>query len=103
MRRTLSQEFYETDSQRKARKRVMNQLIAVYGKPPAIRMDNGTEMTSQGFTDWAERHPYPGCLNGVSLVSNWPLNRDVYEPTAYASYTCQTCILNVAQQNLATI
>ena len=82
MRRTLSQEFYETDPQRKARKRVMNQLIAVYGKPPAIRMDNGTEMTSQGFTDWAERHPCPRCLNGMFLVSNWPLNRDVYGPTA---------------------
>ena len=103
MRRTLSQELYETDPQRKTKKRVVNQLIAVYGKPPAIRMDNGTEMTSQGFTDWAERHPYPGCLNGVSLVSNWPLNRDVYEPTAHASYTYRTCILNVDQQNLVTI
>jgi len=36
--------------------RVMDQLIEVYGKPQAIRMDNGPEMTSQGFTDWAERH-----------------------------------------------
>lgn len=36
--------------------RVMDQLIEVYGKSQAIRMDNGPEMTSQGFMDWAERH-----------------------------------------------
>lgn len=36
--------------------RVMEQLIEVYGKPRAIRLDNGPEMTSQGFTDWAQRH-----------------------------------------------
>lgn len=34
--------------------RVMNQLIEVYGKPQAIRMDNGPEMTSSMFTEWAE-------------------------------------------------
>ena len=36
--------------------RVMEQLIEVYGKPQAIRLDNGPEMTSQAFTDWAEMH-----------------------------------------------
>lgn len=36
--------------------RVMEQLIEVYGKPQAIRLDNGPEMTSHGFTDWAEQH-----------------------------------------------
>ena len=35
---------------------VMDQLIEVYGKPRAIRMDNPPEMTSQGFAEWAERH-----------------------------------------------
>jgi hypothetical protein len=35
---------------------VVDQLIEVYGKPQAIRMDDGPEMTSQGFADWAERH-----------------------------------------------
>ena len=34
--------------------RVMNQLIEVYGKPQAIRLDNGPEMTSEGFTEWAQ-------------------------------------------------
>jgi putative transposase len=36
--------------------RVMEQLLEVYEKPQAIRLDNGPEMTSQSFTDWAERH-----------------------------------------------
>jgi putative transposase len=41
--------------------RVMEQLVEVYGKPQAIRMDNGPEMTSQAFTDWAEQ-------NGIQLL-----------------------------------
>lgn len=35
--------------------RVMEQLVEVYGRPQAIRLDNGPEMTSQGFTDWAKQ------------------------------------------------
>jgi putative transposase len=34
--------------------RAMSQLIDVYGKPQAIRMDNGPEMTSETFTQWAK-------------------------------------------------
>ncbi|MCX8504110.1 MAG: integrase core domain-containing protein [Beijerinckiaceae bacterium] len=34
---------------------VMNELIEVYGKPRAIRLDNGPEMTAQSFVEWAER------------------------------------------------
>jgi putative transposase len=36
--------------------RVMEELIEFYGKPKAIRMDNGPEMTSAKFVSWAERH-----------------------------------------------
>ena len=32
----------------------MKQLIEVYGAPQAIRMDNGPEMTSDTFTEWAK-------------------------------------------------
>ena len=32
----------------------MNQLIEVYGKPYAIRMDNGSEMTSEKFIERAK-------------------------------------------------
>jgi putative transposase len=34
--------------------RVMDQLIEVYGASEAIRMDNGPEMTSETFTEWAK-------------------------------------------------
>jgi putative transposase len=38
----------------------MNELVEVYGLPRAIRLDNGTELTSYAFTEWAEQ-------NGVEL------------------------------------
>jgi transposase InsO family protein len=31
----------------------LDQLIALYGRPDAIRLDNGPELTSQVLTDWA--------------------------------------------------
>jgi putative transposase len=34
--------------------RVMKQLIELYGKPKALRLDNGTELTSHAFVDWAK-------------------------------------------------
>jgi putative transposase len=34
--------------------RAMNQLIEVYGIPKAIRLDNGPEMTSEAFIEWAK-------------------------------------------------
>lgn len=36
--------------------RVLDQLLEVYGKPEAIRLDNGPELTASLFTDWAEQH-----------------------------------------------
>jgi putative transposase len=33
--------------------RVMNQLIELHGRPEALRLDNGTELTSHAFVDWA--------------------------------------------------
>jgi putative transposase len=36
--------------------RVMEESIEFYGKPKAIRMDNGPEMTSAKFVSWAEQH-----------------------------------------------
>ena len=36
--------------------RVMDQLVELYGKPQAIRMDNGPELTSQSFEEWAEKY-----------------------------------------------
>ena len=34
--------------------RVMEQLIEIYGKPVALRLDNGSELTSHAFVDWAK-------------------------------------------------
>src|SRR5439155_6767968 len=32
--------------------RVMEQLIELHGKPRALRLDNGPELTSVAFTEW---------------------------------------------------
>lgn len=34
--------------------RAKNQLLEVYGMPKAIRVDNGPEMTSESFIEWAQ-------------------------------------------------
>jgi putative transposase len=34
--------------------RVLEQLIELHGKPAALRLDNGTELTSHAFVDWAK-------------------------------------------------
>jgi putative transposase len=36
--------------------RVMDELIQAYGRPNAIRLDNGPELTASTFTEWAEKH-----------------------------------------------
>jgi len=34
--------------------RVLEQLLELYGRPAAFRLDNGPELTAQAFTDWAQ-------------------------------------------------
>ena len=34
--------------------RVMEQLVELHGKPDALRLDNGSELTSHAFVDWAK-------------------------------------------------
>ena len=34
--------------------RVMEQLIEMHGKPRALRLDNGSELTSIAFTEWCD-------------------------------------------------
>jgi putative transposase len=36
--------------------RVLNELIAVHGRPTAVRVDNGPEFTAQPFIDWCAEH-----------------------------------------------
>lgn len=35
--------------------RVLEQLIEMYGKPLALRVDNGSELTASAFVDWCEQ------------------------------------------------
>ena len=32
--------------------RVLEELIALHGRPAALRMDNGPELTAQAFVEW---------------------------------------------------
>jgi len=36
---------------------VLERLIAIHGAPKSVRMDNGTEMTSDAIMDWCEFSP----------------------------------------------
>ena len=36
--------------------RLLDQLVALYGCPRALRLDNGPELTAQVFVDWCNRH-----------------------------------------------
>ena len=52
--------------------RVLDQLIALYGRPAALRLDNGPELTAQAFTAWCRsrdialhyiQHGKPECVH----------------------------------------
>ena len=45
--------------------RTLRRLIDWYGAPDSIRMDNGPEMTSHEFTEWAANR-----LDGLGCVSS---------------------------------
>ena len=51
--------------------RVMEQLIEVYGRPQALRLDNGSELTSIAFTEWCR-------LQGIELRFIQPGKPDQY-------------------------
>ncbi len=36
--------------------RVLDELVAIHGRPSAVRVDNGPEFTSQAFVDWCTEH-----------------------------------------------
>jgi putative transposase len=36
--------------------RALDELVAVHGRPSAIRVDNGPEFTAQSFVDWCAEH-----------------------------------------------
>src|SRR5436853_132878 len=36
--------------------RALNELVALHGRPSAVRVDNGPEFTAQPFVDWCAEH-----------------------------------------------
>lgn len=36
--------------------RILNELVALHGRPTAVRVDNGPEFTAQPFVDWCAEH-----------------------------------------------
>ena len=36
--------------------RVMEELVAIHGRPQALRVDNGPELTSEAFLTWCQEH-----------------------------------------------
>ena len=57
--------------------RVLNRLIDCYGPPNAIRLDNGPELVSQMFTEWAAaksiaiRYIQPGKPNQNAFIERF--------------------------------
>ena len=57
--------------------RVLNRLIGCYGVPDAIRLDNGLELVSQMFTEWAAaksitiRYMQPGRPNQSAFIERF--------------------------------
>ena len=69
--------------------RTTNQLIKVYGKPYAIRMDNWPKMTSEKFIEWAEEQGIllmliqPGKSNKNAFIErfNRSFRDEILKPT----------------------
>lgn len=57
--------------------RVLSRLIDCYGPPDAIRLDNGPEMISEAFTEWADpkgisiRYIQPGRSNQNAFIERF--------------------------------
>ena len=58
--------------------RVLDEHIALHGRPTALRLDNGPELTADVFVDWCEErqialHPgFPFCLSRMALLYTRP-------------------------------
>ena len=35
---------------------ILNELVALHGRPSAVRVDSGTESTAQSFVEWCAEH-----------------------------------------------
>ena len=64
--------------------RVLDQLVALYGCPQALRLDNGPELTSQVFVDWCDRH---GSTSSRASPCRTPSSNGSIGPSARRSST----------------
>jgi putative transposase len=75
--------------------RVLDQLVTLYGRPEAIRLDNGPELTSGAFTDWCEantvepRYIQPGKPDQNAFIErfNRTYRQEVLDAYVFASVT----------------
>jgi len=73
--------------------RVLDELVAVHGKPLAIRLDNGPELTSEAFLDWCRdqqielRHIQPGKPDQNAFIErfNRSYRQDVLDAYVFGS------------------
>ncbi len=75
--------------------RVLEQLITIYGRPAALRLDNGPEFTAQRFADWCKannielRFIQPGKPDQNAFVErfNRTYRHEVLDAYVFASVT----------------
>jgi putative transposase len=78
--------------------RMMNQLIEVYGKPEAVRLDNGPELTADLFVEWAQKHGItllfiqPGKPNQNAFVErfNRSFREEVLDAPGYSTRSARS-------------
>ena len=91
--------------------RVLNQLIELHGRPEALRLDNGTELTSLAFVDWAQgrgidlRFIEPGKPNQDAFIERFNktyrtevLNAYVIEPVEQVQQIAEDWLVEYNEQ-----
>ena len=67
--------------------RVLNELVALHGRPSAVRVDNGPAFTAQPFVDWCAEH-------GVTTYYIEPGKPDQNAYIERFNRSCRTEVLN---------
>jgi hypothetical protein len=68
--------------------RVLEELIDFYGKPQAIRMDNGPEITSAKFVNWPEHRSIEMLLHPARQAEPECLRRTLQQERAAGDVQC---------------
>lgn len=61
--------------------RVMEQLIELYGKPRALRLNDGSELTSIAFTEWCHERGASLIITRSSNASTRPIAMECWTRT----------------------